>query len=78
MLPTAPSLPPKLECVEELANRQYHCKSKDIAYAALQGIDPMPQRPHVVYITGACVSVCALAGEEFVRVRQRMCVILSG
>lgn len=50
MLPSAPPLPPQLDNVSELSNRQYHAKSKDIPYAALQGKELMPQRPQVVYV----------------------------
>jgi hypothetical protein len=62
MLPSAPVLPPPLSAVEGLGGRQYHAKSRDVPYAALQGQEVMPQRPHVVYVTGGwCVtgaSVC--------------------
>lgn len=50
MLPSAPSCPPQLGPVSDLINRQYHAKSKDIPYAALQGEELLPQRSQVVYV----------------------------
>lgn len=53
LLPSAPAAPPSLDAVDELVFRQYHGRTRDIPYAALQGDEVVPQRPHVVYLSGA-------------------------
>ncbi|KAF8061172.1 PAT17 [Scenedesmus sp. PABB004] len=51
-LPAAPAAPPGLEPIASHAWRQFHAKGRDIGYAALQGPDVVPSRPHIVYLTG--------------------------
>jgi hypothetical protein len=66
-LPVAPTVPPDLSMVQQYAWRQ-HC-GQDVQYAALQGPEPVPNRPNVVYVTGF------KSGTRWLTIQQRFAAL---
>eukprot|EP00775_Hariotina_reticulata_P003494 gene3494-3763_t len=66
-LPVAPAAPPDLSAVQQYAWRQ-HCR-QDVQYAALQGPEPVPNKPNIVYVTGF------KAGTKWLAIQQRFAAL---
>lgn len=49
-LPTAPSCPPPVACVQPFAGRMYLGRAMDLHWCSVTGPDPVSQRPNVFYV----------------------------